>query len=195
MHQRHLSLLGLCLVMLAIVVIAAGCSAKSPTSPTNTTTSPPPTVAAPPVALTPARSIAGTWATFVPVTFIHQTDFCDTGYREVGRSEWNVTWIVTAVSGFTNLVDVEMRYTRGGATRTGCGGDSGYVPLVSPVFLRLCISSSELSRCTGENYPNGQAFGPFTTDSITVTWTHKDCIIYCSGEITETNALKMTKRS
>jgi hypothetical protein len=186
MHQRQLSLLGVCLVMLATVVATAGCSA-SPTSPT--------TVTAPPVALSPARSIEGTWSTAESVTFIHQTDFCDTGYREVGRSQWNVTWIVTPVTGFTNVVDVEMRYTRGTATRTGCGGDSGYVPLVSPVFLRLCISASELSRCTGENYPNGQAFGPFTTSLISVTWTHKDCIIYCSGEVTDTNALKMVKRS
>lgn len=174
---------------LAAVLLGVGCSA-TPTAPT-----PPTSVAAPVVPLTPARSIAGTWATAVPVTFIHQTDFCNNSYQEVGRSQWNVTWIVTAAAGFTNVVDVEMRYTRGTPTRTGCGGDSGYVPLVSPVFLRLCISSSELSRCSGENYPNGQAFGPFTSDLMSLTWTHRDCIAYCSGEVTETNALKMTKRS
>ena len=74
------------------------------------------------------------------------------------------------------------------------GGSSGYVPLVSPTFFRLCISSSQLSACTGETYLNGHAFGPFTTDLMSLTWTHRDCIIYCSGEVTETNALKMTKR-
>jgi hypothetical protein len=184
MYQRQLSLLGVCLV-LASVAVVAGCSA-SPTAPT--------TVTPPPVALTPARQISGTWSTPAAVTFIHQTDFCGS-FQEVGRSQWNVTWIITPVAGFTNVVDVEMRYTRGTATRTGCGGDSGWVPLISPVFLRLCISSSELSRCTGENYPNGQAFGPFTSDLISVTWTHRECIIYCFGEVTETNALKMTKRS
>jgi hypothetical protein len=190
MYQRQLPLLGVCLVMLATVIAGAGCSA-SPTSPT-----PPPTiVTSPPVALSPARSIAGTWTTLVPVTFTQQTDFCGNGMQDTGKSEWNVTWIVTAVTGFTNVVDVEMRYTRGAATRTGCGGDSGYVSLVSPNFMRLCISSSELSRCTGENYPNGQAFGPFTSDIISVTWTHRECLIYCFGEVTETNALKMTKRS
>jgi hypothetical protein len=116
--------------------------------------------------------------------------------ENVGRSDWNVTWTITSVSGFSNVVDVEMRYSRGSITNTGgCGGSSGWVPLVSPTFFRLCISSSELTRCSGESYPNGYAFGSFTTDRMTLTWTHRDCVIYCSGEITETNALQMSKRS
>jgi hypothetical protein len=69
------------------------------------------------------------------------------------------------------------------------------VPLVSPTFFRLCVSSSSLTRCNGENYANGYAFGSFTTDLMELTWTHWDCVIYCSGEVTDTSALKLTKRS
>lgn len=185
-HWQRLLISGVRIVMLATFLLAIGC-AGSPTTPDRIT---------PPPIPSPARDIAGTWATAAPVTFIHQTDFCGRGFENVGRSLWNVTWTVTAVSGFTNVVDVEMRYSRGStAPSGGCGGDSGWVPLISPTFFRLCISSSQLSACTGETYRNGQAFGPFTTDLMSLTWTHRDCIIYCSGEVTETNALKMTKRS
>src|SRR5688572_15487144 len=106
-------------ILLASIVVAAcfaiGC-AGSPSGPGDVPVPVP----------SPARDIAGTWATFKPVTFIHQTDFCGRGIEEVGRSDWNVTWTVTAVSGFTNVVDVEMRFTRGSIVATGgCGGASG----------------------------------------------------------------------
>lgn len=168
---------------LAIVLSAVGC-AGSPSAPDPVT------------GLSSARDISGTWITAVAVPFIHQSDFCGRGFESVGRSLWNVTWTVTAVSGFSNVVDVEMRYSRGSTTASGgCGGDSGWVPPISPSFFRLCISSSQITGCSGETYRNGQAFGPFTSNLMSLTWTRRDCIIYCSGEVTETNALKLTKRS
>jgi hypothetical protein len=128
------------------------------------------------------------------VTFIYQTDFC--GSRaDVARAQWNVTWTITSVSGFSNVVDVEMRFTRGSSSNVGSCQPNGWVPLVSPTFFRLCVSSSSVSRCNDQNYPNGYAFGSLTTDLMMLTWTHWDCLIYCSGEVTDTNALKMTKKT
>ncbi len=175
----------LVVVTLALLLLASGCS--SPTAPD---------APAPAPALTPARKISGVWATTSPVTFIHTTDFCNRGREIVGRSDWNVTWTITAVSGFSNVVDVEMRFTRGSTANSGgCGGSSGYVPLVSPSFFRLCISSTELTRCSSESYPNGYAFGSFTADQLMLTWSHWECLIYCFGEYTEDRKLAMFKRS
>lgn len=144
--------------------------------------------------LTPARSLAGTWATDAPVTFFYQTDFCG-ARRDVGRALWHVTWIVTAAAGFTNVVDVEMRFNRGSTTPLGTCQPSGWVPPPSPIDFRLCISSSSLSRCTGEDYDSGYGHGSFTTDLMELTWVHWECIIYCSGERTDTNQLKLRRRS
>src|SRR4029078_4601425 len=123
------------LATLATLLLAVGCTG-SPTTPDLT----------PPSAPSPARDLAGTWVTAEPVMFITQTDFCGRGFENVGRQLWNVTWTVTPVSGFTNVVDAEMRYSRGSTAPTGgCGGDSGWVPLISPTFFTLCISSSEIT--------------------------------------------------
>jgi hypothetical protein len=175
-------------VILILVLLAGGVSAcSSPTTPS----APAQTPSAP---LTPARNIAGTWSTDASATFIYQTDYC--GARaDVGRSLWNVTWTITPVSGFTNVVDVEMRFARGSMTPVGSCQPNGWVPLVSPTFFRLCVSSSSVTKCNGENYPNGYAFGAFTDFTMDLTWTHWDCVIYCSGEVTETNKLQLRKRT
>jgi hypothetical protein len=176
-------------VILNLVFIAGSLSlaCSSPTTPS----APAQTPSAP---LTPARNIAGTWSTDSSATFIYQTDFC--GARaDVGRALWNVTWVITPVDGFTNVVDVEMRFTRGSATPVGSCQPNGWVPLVSPTFFRLCVSSTSVTRCNGENYANGYAFGAFTSDLMGLTWTHWDCVIYCSGEVTDTDQLKLRKRS
>ena len=183
----NLSIRKFAVIILAGTLSACGAAGPTTTSPSDTS----PTPSAP---LTPARSIAGTWSTDAPVTFIYQTDFCGQK-QDVARALWNVTWTVTAVSGFSNVVDVEMRFTRGTASPVGSCQPSGWVPLVSPTNFRLCLSSSSISRCNGENYPNGAATGSFTTDLMMLSWSHYDCIIYCSGEVTEANALKMTKKS
>jgi hypothetical protein len=142
--------------------------------------------------LTLARSLEGTWATDSAATFIYQTDFCGSK-ADVARALWNVTWTITSVAGFSNVVDVEMRFSRASSTAVGSCQPNGWVPLVSPTFFRLCASSSSVSRCNDQNYPNGYAFGSFTTDLMQLTWTHWDCIIYCSGEVTESNQLKLRK--
>jgi hypothetical protein len=176
------------ILVLAIVAgTLSGCSGDSSTAPT-----PPPTTTSAPLSL--ARSLEGTWSTAIPVTFIYQTDFCGSK-ADVAHSQWNVTWIVTPVAGFSNVVDVEMRFSRGSSTSVGSCQPNGWVPLVSPTFFRLCASSSSVSRCNDQNYPNGYAFGSFTTDLMQLTWTHWDCVIYCSGEVTDSNQLKLTKKT
>jgi hypothetical protein len=132
--------------------------------------------------------------TFAPVTFNYQSDFCRDVKQTTGTATWNVTWDVTAVEGFSNVVDIEMRLTRSGSTPTAnsCGGDSGWVPLVSPTFFRGTLSSSELG--VSDTRKGLSVFGPYTTSSLTVTWVRYDCVIYCSGEFTATNALKLVKQ-
>ena len=49
-------------------------------------------------------------------------------------------------------------------------------------------------RCADESYKNGSVDGSFTTDLMEVTWSHWERIIYCSGEYTATNELKLNKR-
>lgn len=168
-------------LVLASGLVTVGCT-QTPTTPTTTTS------------LTPARSITGTWATPNPVTFVYQTDFCGAG-RDVGRAQWNVTWTVTAVSGYTNVVEIEMRFTRGSTAAIGTCQPSGWVPLISPTFITACLSGTRITRCADESYKNGSVDGSFTTDLMEVTWSHWECIIYCSGEYTATNELKLTKRS
>jgi hypothetical protein len=141
--------------------------------------------------LTPARQLAGTFATTGPVAFNLETDFC--GSRAtIGVRNSKVTWIITPVEGFSNVVDVEMRHQVISTSSLSCGG---YVPLVSPTFFRLCISSSSFTPCSGQNLNVGYATGSFTTDLIQATWLHYECLIYCFGERTQANAIKLSRQS
>lgn len=179
------------------VALLAGCSPNdtitSPTSRGNTNTSTTTTTFVPP---TVARQMSGRWATDSSVTFIYQTDFCGSR-RDVARALWNVTWDVTAVSGYTNVVDVEMRFTRGSSTVLTSCNPTGWVPAISPTEFRLCFNTDAgtFSRCEGFTNKNGYAYGSFTSDTIRSTWTHWECIIYCSGERTEEGDLRLSKRS
>ena len=144
--------------------------------------------------LTPARNLAGTWKTTFPVTFNYQTDFC-AGKETVAAADWNVTWVITPVSGSENQVDIQMTYSSTNYRRvtSSCGNFSnGYVPLVSPQFLRATLSSTSISI----NKPSdGLTYnGSFTTDLMEGTWVHWECIIYCTGEFTGTNQLKMMRQ-
>lgn len=144
--------------------------------------------------LSPAAKLAGTWRTAIPVRFKYQTDAC--GNRQTfGQADWNVTWIITAVAGNDNQVDIEMRRTAGtiqaiAATCTNPG--VGYVPLVSPTFLTMNISSSAV------NFPTRrdgiQFSGSITTDLMMGTWTHWECLLLCFGEFTDANALKLVRQ-
>ncbi|MFA6165206.1 MAG: hypothetical protein WC700_01185 [Gemmatimonadaceae bacterium] len=144
--------------------------------------------------LTPARNLKGTWKTSFPVTFNYQTDFC-AGKETVAAADWNVTWVITPVTGNENEVDIQMTYSSANYRRvaSSCGNFStGYVPLVSPQFLRATLSSTSISI----NKPSdGLTYnGSFTTDLMEGTWVHWECIIYCTGEFTGTNQLKMMRQ-
>lgn len=168
-------------MLLAVALMS--CDVAESLSPTSTN-----------VPLTPARSIVGHWTTTAPVAVNYQTDFCPGGKKVIATATWNVTWDVTAVEGFSNVVDIEMRLTRSATTPTagGCGGASGWVPVVSPTFFRGSLSSSEFGAADTRQGLN--VFGPYTTSSLTVTWVHYECLIYCFGEFTATNALKLVKQ-
>lgn len=168
------------LFAVAAVVLLGACEVAEKATASNT--------------LSPARNLAGTWKTTFPVTFYHQTDFCS-GKETVGAADWSVTWVITPVSGNENQVDVAMTYSPANYRRitSSCGNfSSGYVPLVSPQNLRATLSSSSISI----NKPSdGLTFnGSFTTDLMEGTWVHWECIIYCTGEFTGTNQLKMMRQ-
>jgi hypothetical protein len=196
-RQRPPLLTTLGFASLALFTTIVACSPTTPTGPTtrntssNTNTSTNTNTTA--TILTPAREMAGTWQNDSAITFYYQTDFCG-ARRDVARALWNVVWEVRAVSGFSNAVDVEMRHTRGSMSILGSCNPTGWVPAVSPVDFRLCISGSSFSRCEGSTNRNGYAHGSFTSDLIMSTWTHWECIIYCSGERTEQNELKLSRR-
>ncbi|MBW7934396.1 MAG: hypothetical protein H3C62_12490 [Gemmatimonadaceae bacterium] len=146
-------------------------------------------------ALSPARNIAGTWRTAFPVRFYYQTDFCGVAKETVGYADWNVTFVITKTSD-ENVVNVEMSATNAGSfqrTPSSCGsGSTGYIPSVWPTTLRGTISSTSLvatKSSWGMSYD-----GSFTTDLMMGTWNHWECLIYCFGEYTETNQLKLTRQ-
>jgi hypothetical protein len=146
--------------------------------------------------LSPARKLEGTWKTALPVTFYYQTDFCGGSTENVATAQWNVTWIVTAQEGYDNVLDIEMHFDRSGSTpitSSSCGSDAnGWVPLVSPTFLEATLSSTDI---TAYDEASGiHAFGAFTSDLMSVTWVHHECIIYCTGEVTATNELKLVRQ-
>jgi len=171
------------LVLCLCLLFLAACSGSSPTSPSDSGSG----------SLTPARSLVGFWSTAAPVTFYYQSDFC--GSRQtVAQALWHVGWTVTAVSGFSNVIHVEMAFNRGGASPLGNCQPNGWVPLPSPIEFNLCISSSRISGCSDETYTDGYGFGSFTSDLMQLTWTHWDCVIYCFGEFTQENELKLVKQ-
>lgn len=145
--------------------------------------------------LTPARSLVGTWRTALPVTFTYQSDFCSNQKETVAAADWTVTFAITQVTGDENKVNVQMTYSSANYRKlaSNCGtGSTGYVPLVSPQFLTATVSSSAI---TISDTRNGQSFsGSFTTDLMEGTWVHWECIIYCTGEYTGSNQLKLIRQ-
>lgn len=149
-----------------------------------------------PAPLTIARKLEGTWTTAFPVTLYYQTDFCSGTRQNVATSQWNVTWTMTADPNYENVLNVEMRFTRSGSTPIAnnvCGNSAnGWVPLVSPTFLEATMSSSAI---TAYDKPSGiSAFGSYTEDTMTLTWVHYECIIYCTGEVTVERELKLVRQ-
>ncbi len=144
--------------------------------------------------LTPARNLVGTWKTTFPVRVYYQTDFCNGTKETVGQADWMVTYVITSTSN-ENVVNVSMSATATNYTKTNssCGsGSTGYVPNVWPTTLTGNVSSTNLiatKTSWGMKYD-----GSFTTDLMMGTWTHWECIIYCTGEYTDTNQLKLIRQ-
>ena len=145
--------------------------------------------------LTPARNLAGTWKTFAPVTFYYTSDFCSDTKETVAAADWTVTWIITTVSGNENKVNIQMTYAPSNYRRltSSCGNlNSGYVPWVTLQFFTGTVSSSSLTINDLNNDMNYS--GAFTSTSLDGTWVHWECIIYCTGEFTLANQLKLIKQ-
>ena len=169
-------------VMLALSL--TGCKVAESLSPTTTN-----------VPLSAARQLEGTWKTPAPVSFYYQTNFCSNTKQTVASALWNVTWTITAVAGFSNVLDVTMTFSRGSSTslQSTCGnGGNGWVPLVSPTFFRMTVSSSSIvANDTRQGISVG---GSYTTALMNATWVHYECGIYCFGEFTQAEQLKMMKQ-
>lgn len=137
------------------------------------------------VPLSPARKLAGTWKTLTAVTMNYQSDFCSDRKETVAYALWNVTWVIAAVAGSDNQVDVQMNFTRGTSApyQSSCGnGANGWTPLVSPTFFRATVSSSAIS--VSDARQGIQVGGSYIESSMSVAWVRYDCVIYCSGEFT-----------
>ncbi len=145
-------------------------------------------------ALTPARNLKGTWKTTFPVKVYYQTDFCRGTKETVGQADWNVTFVISSTSD-PNVVNVDMSATSANYQRvnSSCGtGSTGYIPSVWPATLKGNISSTSLvatKTAWGMTYD-----GSFTTDLMMGTWNHWECLIYCFGEYTETNQMKLMRQ-
>ncbi|MHB8839612.1 MAG: hypothetical protein ACYC7F_11780 [Gemmatimonadaceae bacterium] len=169
-------------VVLIASLAAAACKVSDLTAETSNTP------------LTPARNLKGTWKTTFPVRMYYQTDFCRGTKETVGTADWNVTFVITTTAD-PNVVNVDMSATSSNFQRvnSSCGtGSTGYIPSVWPATLRGSISSTALvatKAAWGMTYD-----GSFTTDLMMGTWNHWECIIYCFGEYTETNQLKLMKQ-
>ncbi len=148
--------------------------------------------------LSPARNLIGTWKTSIPVTFYYQSDFCNgmNGVPETtAQASWTMTWVITKYNGDSNKVNISLNYSTSNyqTVQSSCnGGSDGYVPLVTPDGMVGTISSSSLNAVDDNN---GITFkGNFTTHNITGTWNMWDCILYCTGTYTNTNALILNKQ-
>lgn len=142
-----------------------------------------------PTALTPARSLEGTWKTTFPVTFYIKTDFETFGtLQDVGSENRTMTWTITATND-ENVVNVEVQFA---VSNRQLVTDSGYTPDVSPMFLKGLISGTRLTLQESDNSTIG-VFN-FTTDIITGTWDDHWNMVYEQEVYTATNTLILTKQ-
>lgn len=73
------------------------------------------------------------------------------------------------------------------AERVGASGVADVLPALPEQQLHLPVQQSDL--------PERIRIRSFTTDLMMLSWTHWDCLICCSGEVTDTNTLTLTKSS
>lgn len=141
--------------------------------------------------LSPARKLVGTWKTTIPVKFFIKTDFCSGALELVASEKREVTFIITEVTGNENEVNIECRYSSTDfiVLNQNCTNGTGYVPDVSPTFLKGEISSSQLNV---KNYSGKLVCSiSFTTDLMEGTWDDSWCAVYCQEVYTDAKALKL----
>ena len=141
--------------------------------------------------LTAARKIEGTWRTNLPIKFYIKTDFCTGVLEDVAMENRDVTMKIKATG--DNYVDITMSFLTSNFSivNQNCNNNNtGYVPDVSPMFLKGTISSTELTISDSNN----QTFGvfTFTTDLMEGTWNDSWCMVYCQNVYTETNQFKLS---
>ena len=173
--MRHIGIVRLLAAAVALALVGS-CSAILPTEP-----------------LSPARQLAGTWTSPAPIPINLQSSYCNDGRENVGKTTWNVTWIITEREGTSNGIDVEMRFTNSGFVRvaSSCGSTTGWVPEPSPMFMQGTVSASSIQLY---NLSTKAAFdGNLTTNNITGTFGLWSCQIYCAGEQSESQKFVMTK--
>ncbi|HEY9164677.1 MAG TPA: hypothetical protein VIS48_00800 [Candidatus Kryptonia bacterium] len=138
--------------------------------------------------LTPARKIEGTWKTALPVEFHINTDFCADSLELVATEDRTVTMEIKETSNYT--VDITLSFTESNFTpiSQNCN-PTGYVPDVSPMYLRGDVSGAQLTILDSQ-YKLLGVF-TFTTDLMQGTWGDLWCSAYCQDVYTETNALKL----
>ena len=138
--------------------------------------------------LTPARNIVGTWKTTFPVKHFIKTDYCSVSLKDVATQDRMVTFVITEAGEAT--VNIQWTYTGSNYTVTDpqCN-PTGYVPDVSPMFLKGTISSTQLTVTES----SGRTLGTFnfTTDLMQGTWDDEWCLAYCQEVYTGTNTLKL----
>lgn len=142
--------------------------------------------------LTPARNLAGTWKTSVPVRVNFQTDFCNFGTLEnVEWQNWTVTFVITPGAG-DNDVWVDMSFQTGSFTPiTHSCPYTGAYSEPSPMTLTGTISSTNLLLYKGTDQVGNFNF---TTDILTGTFDYTYHGVYDQREYTATNAFILMKQ-
>ncbi len=138
--------------------------------------------------LTPAREIVGTWKTTFPVKHYIKTDFCSVSLQDVATQDRMVTVVITEAGEAT--VDIQWTYvgTNFAATSSQCN-PTGYVPDVSPMFLKGTISGDKLT--VAESSGRTVGLFDFLGDMMEGTWDDQWCLAYCQEVYTSSKALKL----
>ena len=168
-------------VISVMAALAVSCGGTTPTSPT----------------LTPARSIAGTWKDFVPVTFTYATTQCGPLAATSTEPLSNITLTITATG--DNTVLATMTFNVGASTAVpGCMFDTGRTdPNVAggAYLMSGTVSSSSVVFTNG-----GSPAGSYNFTSSIMTGTFLDTLINSgTGAITAqgstaSNAISLTKQ-
>lgn len=152
-------------------------------------------------ALSPARSLAGTWTSPYAITFYMASEGCGS-YVRYNSTPVTITWTITAID--DNDVDVVISSNKIGTTTQLASNCGLPATLAFPLEFHGTISSSNLQLTERQmQYSNsGAAIGlasvvvgnfNFTNNNITGTIFEKDCPAYCAGFQTDNNACIVTR--